>query len=61
MFLLFLGWIVAIWVRLVRLIREKGGLRFWKGSPITKIKYIITKKLKIWTQGGGGGLLGPPT
>ena len=23
-----------------------GGLRFWKGDPTTKTKYIITKKKK---------------
>ena len=52
-FVKFLGWIVAIWVRLVRLIEEKGGLRFWKGGPIKKTKYVITKK--ILAKGGGGG------
>ena len=31
-FVKFLGWIVAIWMKLVRLIEEKGDLRFWKGS-----------------------------
>ena len=44
-FVKFLGWIVAIWVRIVRLIREKGGLT-------TKIKYRIPKKINF---GGGGG------
>ena len=52
-----MGWIVAIWVRLVRLIEEKGGLRFWKGGPIKKMKYVITKK--ILAKGGGGSPLGP--
>ena len=41
----FFGWIVAIWVRLVRFILEKRGQRFWKGLT-TKIKNIITKKKK---------------
>jgi len=50
-FVKFLGWIVALWVRLVMLIEEKGDLRFWKRGPTTKIKYIITKINKFWTQG----------
>ena len=53
-----MGWIVAIWVRLVRLIEEKGGLRFWKGGPIKKMKYVITKKI-LAKGGGGGSPLGP--
>ena len=53
-FVKFLGWIVVIWMRLVRLIEEVGDLRFWKRGPTTKIKYIITKINKFWTGGGGG-------
>ena len=41
-FIKFFDWKVAIWVKLVRLIKEKKSLRFWKG-PIIKIKYMITK------------------
>ena len=51
-FVKFFGWIVAIWVRLVRFILEKKGQRFWKGLT-TKIKNIITKKKKR-TLGGLG-------
>ena len=40
-FVKFFGWIVVIWVRLVRFILEKKGQRFWKGLT-TKIKNIIT-------------------
>ena len=43
-FVKFFGWIVAMWVRLARSIEEKGGLQFWKGGPITKMKYIMVKK-----------------
>ena len=43
-FVKFLGWIVAIWFKLVRLIGEKEGLRFWNGGPTTKIKYIKIDK-----------------
>ena len=50
-FVKFFGWIVAMWVRLARFIEEKGGLQFWKGGPITKMKYIMVKK-KNWTQEG---------
>ena len=53
-FVKFFGWIVAIWVRLVRFILEKRGQRFWKGLT-TKIKNIITKKK--WTLGGLGPYL----
>ena len=56
-FVKFLGWIVASWARIARLIREAGGLRFWKEGPITKIKYIISKKKK---QFGPGRLGSPP-
>ena len=42
---------VGIWVRIVRLIEEKGG-------PTTKMKYIIIIK-KNWTRGAPGSL-GPP-
>ena len=43
---------------LIRLLRRRG-LRFWKGDPITKIKYIIT--IYIYIIGPGGpGPLGPP-
>ena len=42
-FVKFFGWIVAIWVRLVRFILEKRGLRVWRGLT-TKIKNIITIK-----------------
>ena len=59
-FVKFLDWIVAIWVRLARFIEENGGLRFWKGGVTTKMKYIISfKKKKNWTRGGSGPL-GPP-
>ena len=40
-----------------------GGLRFWKGDPTTKMKYIITKKKKIGpkeAQTPLGPHLGPP-
>ena len=46
-FVKFLDWIVVIWVRLARLIEEKGGLRFWKGPNYKNEK---TK----WTQEGLG-------
>jgi len=36
-FVKFLGWIIAIWVSLVRLIKVKEGLRFWKRGPTTKL------------------------
>ena len=45
-FVKFLDWIVAIWLRLAKLIKEKGGLRFWKEDPTIKMKYLITKKTK---------------
>ena len=35
-FVKFLDWIVAIWVKLVRLIEENRGLRFWKGVQLQK-------------------------
>ena len=41
-FVKFLDQIDTIQVRLAKLIEEKGRLRFWKESPITKIKYTIT-------------------
>ena len=41
-FVKFLGWIVAIWVRLVKLFGEKGG-------PTIKRKYRMIKKKKNWT------------
>ena len=47
-FVKFLGWIVAIWVKLARLTGEKGG-------TITKMKYRMTKKKNI-----GPGGPGPP-
>ena len=56
-FIKFLGWIVAIWMRLIRLIEEKGNLRFWKEAT-TKIKHRITKK-KILDPGGPGPLPNP--
>ena len=49
-FVKFLGGIVAIWVRLIMLIVEKGGLRFRNGLT-TKIKNIITKKEKFGPNG----------
>ena len=55
-FVKFLDWIVVIWVRLAKLIGEKGRLRFWKESPITKIKYTITILKKKMDPRG----LGPP-
>ena len=54
----FLGWIVAVWVKLAKLIGEKGGLRFWKENPITKIKYIITILKKKMDPRGPGPYLG---
>ena len=43
-FVKFLGWIVAIWVKLAKLIKENGGPKVLEGGSTTKIKYIITKK-----------------
>ena len=40
-FVKILGWIVAIWVRLVRLIGDKG-------DPTIKMKYIITIYIYIY-------------
>ena len=48
-FVKFLDWIVAIWVRLVKLFGEKGG-------PTIKRKYRMIKKKKKLDLGG----LGPP-
>ena len=48
-FVKFLGWIVAIWVKLARLTGEKGG-------TITKMKYRMTKNKKNLDPRG----LGPP-
>ena len=45
-FVKFFGWIIAIWVRLVKLVVKKWGLMFWK-ELTTKIKNIITKKEKF--------------
>ena len=53
-----MDWIAAIWLRVAKLIEEKGGLRFWKGGPTIKMKYLITKKKKNWTWGQGGASLG---
>ena len=54
-FVKFLGWIVAIWVRLAKLIEEKMGLRIWKGvNYLNKIYNNYNKKKKNWTQGGPG-------
>ena len=54
-FVKILGWIISIWVRLVRMIGKKGGQRFWKWGPTIKIKYIITiLKMDL----GGPGRLG---
>ena len=39
-----MGWIVAIWVKLTKLIGEKGG-------TITKMKYRMTKKKKLGPKG----------
>ena len=50
-FVKFFGWIVAMWVRLARFIEENGGLQFWKGGPITKMKYIMVKKKKLDPRG----------
>ena len=36
-FVKFLDWIVSIWMKLVRLIEEKGGLRFWKEAQLPKL------------------------
>ena len=44
-----MGWIVAIWVKLTKLIGEKGG-------TITKMKYRMTKNKKNLDPRG----LGPP-
>ena len=49
-FVRFLGWIVIIWIRLASLIGEKRSLRFWKGSPTTKIKYTITIYIYIYIK-----------
>ena len=46
-FVKFLSWIVAIWVKLARLIGEKRG-------TITKMKYRMTKKKKRLDPGGPG-------
>ena len=43
-FVKYLGWIIAIWVRLVKIIEENGGPKILEGGPITKMIYIITKK-----------------
>ena len=53
-FVKFLDWIVAIWLRLAKLIKEKGGLRFWKEDPTIKMKYLITKKTKKIKLDPGG-------
>ena len=57
-FVKFFGWIVAIWMRLVRLIVEKKRFKVLEGGLTTKMKNIITKK-KIGSKGGLGPL-GPP-
>ena len=36
-FVKFLDWIIAIWMRLARLIRKKGNLRFWKEGQLQKL------------------------
>jgi len=41
-------------MRLIRLIEEKRDLRFWNEDLTTKIKHIITIKIKFWTQEGPG-------
>ena len=43
-FVKILSLIVAIWVRLAKLIGEKE-------SPTTKMKHKMTKKKKFWTRG----------
>jgi len=53
-FVKFLGWIVAIWVRLARLIEENGYLRFWKG-PNYKNK-IYNNYKKNLDPGGPGSV-----
>ena len=50
-FVNFLDWIVAIWVRLVKLIEEKEGLT-------VKMKHRMIKK-KTLDLGGPGPHLGP--
>ena len=56
-----MDWIAAIWLRVAKLIEEKGGLRFWKGGPTIKMKYLITKKKKKKDLGGGASLGGDQT
>ena len=58
-FVWFLGWIIAIWVRLARLNEKKGGLRIWKEGLTIKIKYIITIYIYILDPRGPGPYLGP--
>ena len=62
-FVKFLGWIVAIWVRLARPIEEKMGLRFWKGvNYLNKIYNNYNKKKKLDPRGAWAPLgphLGP--
>ena len=59
-FVKFLGWIIAIWVRLTRLIGENGGLRLWKGAQmhIYIYIYIITIFKKKRPRGAWGPLPG---
>ena len=49
-FVKFLGWIVANCTRLVRMIGEEEGLRFWKRGPTTKNKKYHMKKKKKRAQ-----------
>ena len=53
-FVKFLDLIVAICVRLVRLIEEKEGLKVLEGGPTIKIKYIITIYIYIYIKGPKG-------
>ena len=57
-FIKFLSWIVAIWVRLARFNKKKRGLKFWKGGANYKNKiynnYIYIYIDINWTQGGPG-------
>ena len=54
-FVKFLSWIVAIWMKLSQLIRRKWP-KVLEEDPNIKIKYNVITKKKKWTQGE----LGPP-
>ena len=54
-FVKFLGWIIAIWVKLTRLIGENGGLRLWKGAQMQI--YIYNNYIKKKRPRGAWGPL----